>query len=48
MHGLKLNSAVKDALASAHVRNAKAVKGVDCCLIGKELWFSEKYVEITK
>ena len=26
VHGLKLNSAVKDALASAHVRNAKAVK----------------------
>ena len=28
VHGLKLNSAVKDALASAHVRNAKAVKGL--------------------
>lgn len=28
MHGLKLISAVKDALASAHIRNAKAVEGL--------------------
>ena len=26
VHGLKLNSTVKDALASVHFRNAKAVK----------------------
>ena len=32
VHGLKLKSAVKDALASAHVRNAKAVK----CLLGMD------------